>query len=216
MEKVIATGVQDFEKLRVNQRFYVDKTDFISKWWNGGDDVTLITRPRRFGKTLNMSTLNCFFSNKFENRGELFEGLKVWENADMREQQGKWPVIFLSLADIKQKTYELTRRSFNQLFVDLYTSYAWLLDKEIYTEADREFFKSVRVDMTNNVAAVSIKKLCEWLYRYYGKKFWFCWMNTIHLCRKLISTASGMKWFPIPGPCSTVPSRPTRLWSGAS
>ena len=170
MEKVIATGVQDFEKLRVNQRFYVDKTDFISKWWNGGDDVTLITRPRRFGKTLNMSTLNCFFSNKFENRGELFEGLKVWENADMREQQGKWPVIFLSLADIKQKTYELTRRSFNQLFVDLYTSYAWLLDKEIYTEADREFFKSVRVDMTNNVAAVSIKKLCEWLYRYYGKK----------------------------------------------
>ena len=170
MERVIATGVQDFEKLRVNQRFYVDKTDFISKWWNGGDDVTMITRPRRFGKTLNMSTLNCFFSNKFENRGELFEGLKVWENADMREQQGKWPVIFLSLADIKQKTYELTRRSFNQLFVDLYTSYAWLLDKEIYTEADREFFKSVRVDMTNNVAAVSIKKLCEWLYRYYGKK----------------------------------------------
>ena len=89
MERVIATGVQDFEKLRVNQRFYVDKTDFISKWWNGGDDVTLITRPRRFGKTLNMSTLNCFFSNKFENRGDLFEGLKVWEDADLRAQQGK-------------------------------------------------------------------------------------------------------------------------------
>ena len=170
MKHEIATGIQDFEKLRVNQRFYVDKTDFIRQWWNGGDDITLITRPRRFGKTLNMSTLNCFFSNKFENRGELFEGLKVWEDPAMREQQGKWPMIFLSFADIKQETYELTRRSFNQLLVDLYTPYTQLLEKEIYTEADRAYFKSVRVDMTNDVAAVTIKKLSEWLYRYYGKK----------------------------------------------
>ena len=170
MKREIATGIQDFEKLRVNQRFYVDKTDFISKWWNGGDDVTLITRPRRFGKTLNMSMLNCFFSNKYANRGNLFEGLKVWEDANLREQQGKWPVIFLSFADIKQETYELARKSFNQLLVDLYTPYTWLLDKEIYTEADRAFFRSVRADMTNDVAAVSIKKLSEWLYRYYGKK----------------------------------------------
>ena len=170
MKKEIATGIQDFEKLRVNQRFYVDKTDFIRQWWNGGDVVTLITRPRRFGKTLNMSTLNCFFSNQFENRGELFEGLKVWEDPAMREQQGKWPVIFLSFADIKQETYELARRSFNQLLVDLYTPYTQLLEKEIYTNADRAYFKSVRVDMTNDVAAVTIKKLSEWLYRYYGKK----------------------------------------------
>ena len=170
MKKVVATGIQDFESMRINNRFYVDKTDFIREWWYGGDVATLITRPRRFGKTLNMSTLNCFFSNRYENRGELFEGLKVWEDAEMREQQGKWPVIFLSFADIKQETYELTRRSFNQLLVDLYTPYTWLLEKEIYTEADREFFKSVRADMTNDVAAVSIKKLCEWLYRYYGKK----------------------------------------------
>ena len=170
MKKEVATGIQDFEKLRVNQRFYVDKTEFIREWWNGGDDITLITRPRRFGKTLNMSTLNCFFSNKYENRGEFFEGLKIWEDASMREQQGKWPVVFMTFADIKQETYELTRRSFNQLLVDLYTPYAQLLDNEIYTDADREYFKSVRVDMTNDVAAVSIKKLCEWLYRYYGKK----------------------------------------------
>ena len=170
MKREIATGIQDFEFLRINNGFYVDKTDFIRKWWNGLDAVTLITRPRRFGKTLNMSTLNCFFSNKYANRGDLFEGLKVWEDADLREQQGKWPVIFLSFADIKQETYELTRTSFNQLLVDLYTPYTGLLDKEIYTDADRAFFKSVQADMPNNVAAVSIKKLCEWLYRYYGKK----------------------------------------------
>ena len=170
MKREIATGIQDFESLRMNQRFYVDKTDFIREWWKGGDIVTLITRPRRFGKTLNMSTLNCFFSNKFENRGELFEGLNVWEDPDMRRQQGKWPVIFLSFADIKQKTYELTRRSLNQLLVDLYTPFAALLDSDIYTEADRTYFRSVQVEMTNDVAAVSIKKLSEWLYRYYGKK----------------------------------------------
>ena len=106
MKREIATGIQDFESIRVNRRFYVDKTDFISKWWNGGDVATLITRPRRFGKTLNMSTLNCFFSNKFENRSDLFEGLKIWEDVSMREQQGKWPVIFLSFAGIKGTTYE--------------------------------------------------------------------------------------------------------------
>ncbi len=170
MKREIATGIQNFEDMRIHGDFYIDKTKFIQKWWKGRDAVTLITRPRRFGKTLNMSMLNCFFSNKYANRSDLFEGLKVWEDADLREQQGKWPVIFLSFADIKQETYELTRTSFNQLLVDLYTPYTGLLDKEIYTDADRAFFKSVQADMPNNVAAVSIKKLCEWLYRYYGKK----------------------------------------------
>ncbi len=170
MKREIATGIQDFESIRISNGFYVDKTDFIWKWWRGLDAVTLITRPRRFGKTLNMSMLNCFFSNKFENRGELFEGLKVWENADLREQQGKWPVIFLTFADIKQKTYELTKSRFNQLLADLYNQYAWMMTQEIFTDADREYFRSVRRDMTDDVAAVSVKKLCEWLSRYYGKK----------------------------------------------
>ena len=108
MKREIGTGVQDFEKLRINNCFYIDKTDFIRDWWQGNDDVTLITRPRRFGKTLNISTLNCFFSNKYANRPELFEGLRVWEDPDMRLQQGKWPVIFLSFAGIKETTYAST------------------------------------------------------------------------------------------------------------
>ena len=100
--KRVSIGKQDFASLIENNFYYVDKTDFIKEWWDSGDDVTLITRPRRFGKTLNMSMLNCFFSNKYANRGDLFEGLSIWEDEEYRKIQGTYPVIFLSFAEIKQ------------------------------------------------------------------------------------------------------------------
>ena len=170
MERVIATGVQDFEKLRVNQRFYVDKTDFISKWWNGGDDVTLITRPRRFGKTLNMSTLNCFFSNKFENRGDLFEGLKVWEDADLRAQQGKWPVIFLSFAGIKGRTYDDTMVQMKKLLTKLYLEFPELYRYEGFENNERQSLIKICEDMSDTEAALSVNLLSGLLRKVYGKK----------------------------------------------
>ena len=170
MERVIATGVQDFEKLRVNQRFYVDKTDFISKWWNGGDDVTLITRPRRFGKTLNMSTLNCFFSNKFENRGDLFEGLKVWEDADLRAQQGKWPVIFLSFAGIKGRTYDDTMVQMKRLLTKLYLEFPELYRYEGFENNERQLLIKICEDMSDTEAALSVNLLSGLLRKVYGKK----------------------------------------------
>ena len=78
--KTVAIGIQSFDKLREENYFYVDKTSFIKEWWESGDDVTLITRPRRFGKTLNMSMLECFFSTKYANRSDLFEDLSIWED----------------------------------------------------------------------------------------------------------------------------------------
>ena len=170
MERVIATGVQDFEKLRVNQRFYVDKTDFISKWWNGGDDVTLITRPRRFGKTLNISTLNCFFSNKFENRGDLFEGLKVWEDADLRAQQGKWPVIFLSFAGIKGRTYDDTMVQMKKLLTKLYLEFPELYRYEGFENNERQSLIKICEDMSDTEAALSVNLLSDLLRKVYGKK----------------------------------------------
>ena len=170
MKRVIATGSQDFESLRKANAFYVDKTDLIRDWWLGYDSVTLITRPRRFGKTLNMSTLNCFFSNQYANRGELFEGLKVWESPEMREQQGKWPVLFLSFANIKQTNWENTRCSLNQLISDVYGPYRTMLQDPLFSEADRAFFEKIHADMPDYIAAISIQKLCEWLHAYYGKK----------------------------------------------
>jgi hypothetical protein len=170
MKRAIGTGIQDFESLRMNNRFYVDKTDFIREWWDGGDAVTLITRPRRFGKTLNMSMLNCFFSNKYANRSELFEDLKVWDAPTMREQQGKWPVIFLSFAYIKQTTWENTKKSLNQLIADVYDRYRLMMQEAIFSDADRDFWGKVNADMPDYMAAISLKKLCDWLYAYYGKK----------------------------------------------
>jgi len=98
MAREIATGAQNFCELREKNAFYVDKTAFIKEWWNGLDCVTLIMRPRRFGKTLNMSMLECFFSNKYEGRADLFEGLDIWKDEKLRKLQGTYPVLFLSFA----------------------------------------------------------------------------------------------------------------------
>ena len=85
MTRKVAIGKQDFEKVRIGNYFYVDKTAFIKEWWESGDDVTLIARPRRFGKTLNMSMLEYFFSVDHVDRGDLFEGLSVWNNEKYRK-----------------------------------------------------------------------------------------------------------------------------------
>ena len=105
MKKRISIGTQGFETLRNRDCFYVDKTDFIREWWESEAEVTLITRPRRFGKTLNMDTLNCFFSNHYKDRGELFEGLSIWKNQKYQALQGTYPVIFLSFAGVKANNY---------------------------------------------------------------------------------------------------------------
>ena len=170
MAKTVAIGIQDFEKLIVEDCFYIDKTYFIREWWNSKDEVTLITRPRRFGKTLNMSMLECFFSNKYEGRGDLFEGLKIWEDEKFRQLQGTYPVIFLSFAGIKYVTYEETRKAINSLIVRLYNSYDGMLKDEMFTATDRELFLNVTKDMDEATATLSLNVLCEWLHRYYGKK----------------------------------------------
>ena len=170
MKRVISVGIQDFESLRKCGAFYVDKTDFIREWWEGMDSVTLITRPRRFGKTLNMSMLECFFSLRYAQRGELFEGLKIWENPDYRALQGTWPVIFLSFANIKEGTWELAREKITMLLVNLYGDNAFLLDQKWFSDLDRQLFNQVNLNMSDAAASNAIHQLCVWLQKYYGKK----------------------------------------------
>ncbi len=170
MKRVIATGDQDFESLRTKQCFYVDKTAFIGEWWKGNDTVTLITRPRRFGKTLNMSTLNCFFSIKYANRGELFKGLQVWKDLEIREQQGKWPVIFLSFAGIKGTTYASALYQIKILLFRLLTAYPELETSERLGQKEHRLLEMINENMSDDQAALVISLLSELLEKHYGKK----------------------------------------------
>ena len=124
MARTISIGAQDFVDLREHGYFYIDKTGFIRDWWKGGDSVTLIMRPRRFGKTLNMRTVEAFFSMKYKDRGEeLFGDLEVWKDPEMRAEQGAWPVIFLSFAGVKQNNYSDTIKAIKTLIAQLMSQY---------------------------------------------------------------------------------------------
>lgn len=170
MARVIGIGKQDFEKIIENHNFYVDKTNFIRKWWESDDEVTLITRPRRFGKTLNMSMLEQFFSIKYAGRGDLFAGLSIWESEKYRSLQGTYPVISLSFANVKESDFKGTKQSMNRIIEDIYNKNAFLLTGEILTDNEKEYFRSVTCNMEDTTATWALHKMSDFLSRYYGKK----------------------------------------------
>lgn len=170
MARTVAIGKQDFKDIIENNCFYVDKTDFIKEWWENMDDVTLITRPRRFGKTLTMSMLNCFFSVKYAGRSDLFEGLSIWKEEKYRKLQGTYPVIFLSFADIKEDCFEDAREGVMQELLNIYNSYSFLLISDKISDNEKKVFSKVCDNMSDVTAARSLKQLSSLLYKHYGKK----------------------------------------------
>ena len=170
MAKVVSIGNQSFESIREKDNFYVDKTLFIREWWDSDDAVTLITRPRRFGKTLNMNMLECFFSNKYRDRGDLFEGLEIWRDEKYRELQGTYPVIFLSFASIKQVRYDETVIKIKDELIRIYNEYDYIMKSGIYNANEKMQYQSVCVGMSDTVAQEALKNLSNYLSRYYGKK----------------------------------------------
>ncbi len=170
MTRTVGIGHQDFETVRKNGYFYVDKTKFIKEWWEGGDRVSLITRPRRFGKTLNMSMTEQFFSVKYADRGDLFEGLSIWKDMEYRQMQGTYPVICLSFANIKEESYMTARRKICQILSNLYSSYNFLTEHTVLDKKEQKFFEDVSVDMDDVTATLSIHQLSSYLSRYSGKK----------------------------------------------
>lgn len=168
--KTIGIGKQDFASLREHNCFYIDKTDFIKEWWNSQDDVTLITRPRRFGKTLNMSMVECFFSVKYVKRLDLFEGLSIEKNATLRKLQGTYPVLFLSFAAVKTNTYENARRQICSLIASLYDENMYLLNGDTLNEREKKRFQAVTPEMNDADAVMALQNLCLFLSKYYGKK----------------------------------------------
>ena len=170
MARPVGIGYQDFEQLITEHVFYVDKTLFIKEWWENRDIVTLITRPRRFGKTLTLDMTEKFFSVKYANRGELFESLAIWEEEHYRELQGTYPVISLSFANIKEMDFENCRRKICYLLANLYSDHNFLLENGNLSSLEQDFFKRVSVDMGDVEASLALNELSKYLCRYYGKK----------------------------------------------
>ncbi len=169
-------GYQDFEEVRTQHIFYIDKTYFIREWWEYADKVTLITRPRRFGKTLNMSMTECFFSNKYKDRGDLFEGLSIWEEKSpdgeykYRKLQGTYPVIFLSFANVKAVSYEEMVFKITQVITELYNENDYLLEGNLLSEKEQEYYREIKPGMSSELAAGAIHSMAGFLQRYYGQK----------------------------------------------
>ena len=170
MARILGIGKQDFEKVRKESAFYVDKTNFIREWWESEDDVTLITRPRRFGKTLNMSMLEKFFSVQYAERKDLFQGLMIWDDEKYRMLQGTYPVISISFANVKEKNYASTVRRINQILTNLYSANRFLMHDGNLDDKERRFFDSVDVDMDETTATMAVHQLSSYLSRYHGKK----------------------------------------------
>ena len=170
MTKTVSIGKQDFASLREQNSFYIDKTDLIRAWWESQDDITLITRPRRFGKTLNMDMLKCFFSNQYADRGDLFEGLSIWTEEKWRGLQGTYPVLFLSFAAVKADQLSEVKKQINMQIARLYEEHRYLLDGNLLSENEKAMYRNVSMYMEDAESSFSINLLCQYLYRYYGKK----------------------------------------------
>ncbi len=170
MKKAISIGIQGFSDLREQDCFFVDKTNFIKEWWENRDVVTLITRPRRFGKTLNMSMLDCFFSNKYANRADLFEGLSIWQDETYRKLQGTYPVIFLSFAAVKAGNLEDAKTQIKQEIADLYEENRYLLEKNILSDNEQKIYNNTTEEMDDTTAQKALRSMSVWMERYYGKK----------------------------------------------
>ena len=167
-KKAVPVGIEDFERIVREDYYYVDKTQLIEELLINRAPVTLFTRPRRFGKTLNMSMIKYFFDvkNKEENK-KLFENLKIY-NSEYMSEQGKYPVIFISLKDLKGDTWEECLKRLKLFIFDLYAEFEYIREK--MNEWDKRKFEKVLYEKEDADYIMSLKFLSDSLYKYYGEK----------------------------------------------
>ena len=166
-KKAVPVGIEDFERIINEDYYYVDKTLLIEELLINRAPVTLFTRPRRFGKTLNMSMIKYFFDvkNKEENK-KLFENLKI-SNSEYMVEQGKYPVIFISMKDLKGNSWEETFNDLKSLISDLYAEFKDMREK--MDERDKIKFDKIFYEEEKGNYGTSLKLLSNYLYEYYGK-----------------------------------------------
>ncbi len=169
MARTVGIGLQNFEKIMENNLFYIDKTMFIKEWWESNDEVTLITRPRRFGKTLTMSMLEKFFSVDYAEKN-LFKETKIGKFEKFQELQGKYPVIYLSFSNVKERTFDQAKKMICEAIVDLYNKYSFLCTSNLLNDKEKDYFQRVSSDMEEYEITISLKRLSDYLYKFYGKR----------------------------------------------
>ena len=167
-KKAVPVGIEDFERIINEDYYYVDKTLLIEELLINRAPVTLFTRPRRFGKTLNMSMIKYFFDvkNKEENK-KLFENLKI-SNSEYMSEQGKYPVIFISLKDLKGNSWKECLKRLKLFIFDLYAEFEYIREK--MNEWDKRKFEKVLYEQEDADYIMSLKFLADSLYKYYGEK----------------------------------------------
>lgn len=167
----INIGNQGFEDIIEHNDFYVDKTLFIKEWWENRDTVTLITRPRRFGKTLNMQMLDCFFSDRYAGKGErLFDGLAIWDEEYYRQLQGTYPVIFLTFANIKESAMDKAVYRICTTISRLFESVLYLQKSDRLEDFEKKRLYQYAESITEIEVPDSIRFLSDMLYKHTGKK----------------------------------------------
>lgn len=167
--KQISTGIEDFKTVIDNDYYYVDKTQLIADVFSNA--VMLYTRPRRFGKTLNMSMLYYFFSNKEKDNAYLFEGLKITENKEMMKHQNQYPVIYITLKDMKAANIEQQVDKFRILIQDVVNRYYVLMKSSYLNEIEKkELMKLLEKASSLGELEEALKKVSQCLMKHYGKK----------------------------------------------
>ena len=178
MRKKLPIGIDSFEKLRTNDFYYVDKTGFIADLLRDWGEVNLFTRPRRFGKTLNMSMLKCFFEIGTDK--SLFDGLKIAENKELcAEYQGQFPVIFISLKSVDGLTFESATAALRTLIGNEASRFQFLRDSDKLSDEEKTLYRQLVQTgtaqggiyaMTDEALSASLKTLSQLLAKHYGRK----------------------------------------------
>ncbi len=168
-KKTIALGTDDFKKVIEGNHYLVDKSLFIKEAVEDGASVVLMPRPRRWGKTLNISMLKYFFEKTESSNRHLFNGLAIEKHPDIMEHQGKYPVIFLTLKDAKQSTWDLCYAHIQEIVAMAYQKYEYLLTHETLNQKEKEIFQLIiQKEASQQALQSSLYKLCIYLHQYHG------------------------------------------------
>lgn len=170
MKKALPIGVDDFEKMITNNYYYVDKSLFIKEILNKAAIATLIPRPRRFGKTLNMTMLRCFFEKRENSRIQLFDNLAIAKHSDIMAHQGQYPVVFLTLKFIDGLTWDDCLDKLKLTISQEYRRHQYLLDGSLLDKTQKKDFEEIIERKASNVLyEVSLKNLIVYLADYHKK-----------------------------------------------